>query len=588
MGRDVLLGTSAVNPGDAAYNPMMRIAMAQLDPVIGDIPANRDAVRAAMEAARNGGADVLLCPELVLCGYPPRDLLLRAGFVEACEQAVATIAAESGECCVIVGAPRRLEHGGLANSAFVCHDGAIQAVADKQLLPGYDVFDEDRYFKPGQRACECRLDGIHMGVLLCEDAWQARDTVGGDRYAVNPVADLAAAGVELLLVPSASPFVVGKHARHGSELVRLASRHEMTVAVVNQRGANDDLVFNGESFVVDSAGRMLHARGEFVGAPGSIDIIDLDAAEPMAAMELEDIDAQHRALVEGVEGYLRKTGHQEVIIGLSGGIDSALTAVIAAAAVGPDRVTGVLMPSRWSSEGSVVDARSLAERIGLKTLELPIEPLHAEVLRTLDNAEAPATGVTDQNVQSRLRGLLLMALANERNALVLATGNKSELAMGYATLYGDMNGALAVLGDVFKTDVQAMSRWVNDHPGLAGFQTPPIPESTITKPPSAELAPDQLDTDSLPSYDVLDDILVRLIDRDLSTLDVIRETGHDAALVDRIARMLDLAQFKREQAAVILKTSPRAFGRGRPWPVVARDASRGVPSSQQPTSDRSV
>lgn len=566
----------------------MRIALAQLDPVIGDIPANRDAVLAAMAAARDAGADVLLCPELVLCGYPPRDLLLRAGFVEACQQAVSEIAAASGSCCVIVGAPRRLEQGGLANSAFICHEGSIQAVADKQLLPGYDVFDEDRYFKPGQRACECRLDGVHIGVLLCEDAWQATDTVGGDRYPVNPVADLAAAGVRLLLVPSASPFVVGKHARHAAELVRIASRHDMTVAVVNQRGANDDLVFNGESFVVDGDGRMLHARGEFVGAAEGIDVVDLETAEPMAIMELEDVDAQHRALVEGVEGYLRKTGHQEVVIGLSGGIDSALTAVVAAAAIGPERVTGVLMPSRWSSVGSVEDARELARRVGMRTLELPIESLHAGVLETLTDAGATATGVTDQNVQARLRGLLLMALANERNALALATGNKSELAMGYATLYGDMNGALAVLGDVYKTEVQAMSRWVNDHPALAGFQTPPIPEATITKPPSAELAPDQFDEDSLPPYDVLDDILRRLIDAEESTSDVIRETEHEPALVDRIARMLDLAQFKREQAAVILKTSPRAFGRGRPWPVVARDASRITPSSEQPSPGRSV
>jgi NAD+ synthase (glutamine-hydrolysing) len=587
VGRDVFLAPAA-EPGTPAYNPPMRIALAQLDPVIGDIPANRDAVRSAMEQARAAGADVLLCPELVLCGYPPRDLLLRAGFVEACEQAVAELAAESGECCVIIGAPRRLEHGGLANSAFVCHGGSIQAVADKQLLPGYDVFDEDRYFRPGQRACECRLDGVHLGVLLCEDAWQARDTVGGERYSVNPVADLAAAGVQVLLVPSASPFVVGKHARHASELVRLASRHAMTVAVVNQRGANDDLVFNGESFVVDADGRMLHARGEFVGAADGIDIVDLDTAEPMSIMELEDVDAQHRALVEGVEGYLRKTGHEEVVIGLSGGIDSALTAVIAAAAIGPERVTGVLMPSRWSSTGSVEDARELAARVGMPTIELPIEPLHAGVLETLEAGGARATGVTDQNVQARLRGLLLMALANERNALALATGNKSELAMGYATLYGDMNGALAVLGDVYKTEVQAMSRWVNDHPALAGFQSPPIPEATITKPPSAELAPDQLDEDSLPPYDVLDDILRRLIDADQSTADVLRDTEHDAHLVDRVARMLDLAQFKREQAAVILKTSPRAFGRGRPWPVVARDASRISPTSQQPAPDRSV
>ncbi|MCH2148061.1 MAG: NAD+ synthase [Phycisphaerales bacterium] len=567
----------------------MKIALAQLDPIIGDIDANRDAVLKAMRLAREGGADVLLCPELAICGYPPRDLLLRAGFVEACEEAVGQIAAQSEECCIIVGAPRRMEHGGLANSAFVCHEGKIQAVADKQLLPGYDVFDEDRYFRPGQRACECRLDGRHIGVLLCEDAWQANDTVCDDRYALNPVADLAAAGVELLFVPSASPFVVGKHARHAAELTRLASRHEMSVVVVNQRGGNDDLVFNGESFAVDAGGRVIHARGEFVGAAGSIDLVEMDGGQPSAVVELDDVEARYRALVEGVAGYARKTGHSELVIGLRGGPDPARPAGPAAAAGGGAHVTGVLMPSRWSSAGSVDDARDLAQRLGLgDVVELPIHQLHAGVLETLAASDAMATGLTDQNIQARLRGLLLMAMANERGALVLATGNKSELAMGYATLYGDMNGALAVLGDVYKTQVQDMAKWVNLHPDAAGFDRPPMPEASITKPPSAELAPDQLDEDSLPPYVVLDDVLRRLIDQDGSVAEILRDTDHDPDVVDRVARSLDRAQFKRDQAPVILKTSPRAFGRGRPWPIVSRDGSRVEQPAHERSTDRSV
>lgn len=567
----------------------MKIAMAQLDPIVGDIHGNTVAVLEAMRLAQEASANVLLCPELAICGYPPRDLLLRSGFVEACEQAVGRIAAESGACCIIVGAPRRMEHGGLANSAFVCHDGKIQAVADKQLLPGYDVFDEDRYFRPGQRACECRLDGRHIGVLLCEDAWQARDTTCDDRYPLNPVADLAAAGVELLFVPSASPFVVGKHARHAAELARLASRHEMTVVVVNQRGANDDLIFNGESFVVDAAGRTIHARGEFIGTSGTLDLVELDHRDPTPFVELEDVEARYRALVEGVEGYARKTGHGQVLIGLSGGIDSAMAAVIAATALGAENVTGVLMPSRWSSVGSIDDANELAKRLGIgEVLELPIHQLHASVLQTLQASDAMATGLTDQNIQARVRGLLLMALANERGALVLSTGNKSELAMGYATLYGDMNGALAVLGDLYKTEVQGMAQWVNLHPEVAGFPHPPVPSASITKPPSAELAPDQIDEDSLPPYVVLDDILRRLIDEDRSAMDVLGDTDHDAEVVDRVARMLDLTQFKRDQAPVILKISPRAFGRGRPWPIVSRDGSRVVQPSHERSTDRSV
>ncbi|MDG2201008.1 MAG: NAD+ synthase [Phycisphaerales bacterium] len=566
----------------------MRIALAQLDPIIGDLDGNVDAILAAVAEAHAAGADVLLCPELAVCGYPPRDLLLRKGFVEACERAVHRIALESGGCCTIVGAPRRLETGGLANSAFVCRDGAVQAVADKQLLPGYDVFDEDRYFRPGQRVCECRLDGVHLGVLLCEDAWQARDVGSGpERYSVNPVADLAAAGVDLLLVPSASPFVVGKHARHAAELVRLASRHELSVAVVNQRGANDDLVFNGEAFVVDAQGSVHYARREFEQQGSLIDLVDLDDKHTVEVEELDAHAARWHALVEAVEGYVRKTGHREVVLGLSGGIDSALAATIAAAAIGGANVTGVLMPSRFSSQGSLDDARALAVNLGLgDVIELPIESLHAGVRDTL--GEEGATGVTDQNIQARLRGLLLMAIANERGALVLATGNKSELAMGYATLYGDMNGAVAVLGDVYKTDVYSMAEWINEHPETNGFGTPPIPTASITKPPSAELAENQFDEDSLPPYDVLDDILRRLIDDDRSVAEVLGDVEHEPELVHRVARMLDIAQFKREQAAVIPKTSSRAFGRGRPWPIVSRDGSRVPADASRSTSDPSV
>lgn len=572
-----------------AYNLHVKIALAHIDPTIGDINANRDQVLDALEDARRQDAHILLCPELVICGYPPRDLLLRSGFVEACERAVESIAEQAGDCCVIVGSPRRLDSGGFANSAFVCHGGSIQAIADKQLLPGYDVFDEDRYFKPGLRACECRLDGVHIGVLLCEDAWQARDVTSGDRYSMNPVADLAAAGVRLLLVPSASPFVVGKHARHGAELIRLASRHELAVAVVNQHGANDDLVFNGEAFLVDEAGRMLFARGEFRKSRDRVDVIDIEHDEPVTMSELPDDEARYRALTSGVEGYLRKTGHGEAIIGLSGGIDSALTATIAVGALGSDRVTGVLMPSRYSSVGSRTDAIDLADRLGISSrIELPIDTLHAGVVDVIEASGESVEGLTDQNIQARLRGLLLMALANERKALVLSTGNKSELAMGYATLYGDMNGAVAVLGDLYKTEVQSMARWINSSPGQAGFASPPIPDASITKPPSAELAPDQVDEDSLPPYGVLDDVLRRLVEQEQSVKQIQDETDHDPELIARIARQLDMSQYKRDQAAVILKTSPRAFGRGRPWPLVARDTSGSVASTSPRTSDRSV
>lgn len=365
----------------------------------------------------------------------------------------------------------------------------------------------------------------------------------------------------------------------------------MSVAVVNQCGANDDLVFNGEAFLVDPQGAVRFARGEFEPRGSGISVVDLDAAatSPVVTVQLDDAEARYRALVTGIKAYFHKTGHGTAIIGLSGGIDSTMVATLAVAALGADNVIGVMMPSRHSSQGSVDDARELAERLGLpELLELPIEALHETARTTLADGGESAEGITDQNLQARLRGLLLMAMANERGGLVLATGNKSELAAGYATLYGDMNGAIAVLGDVYKTDVYDLARWINANPEAAGFELCPIPHASIEKPPSAELAPDQLDQDSLPEYEDLDDVLRRLVDGEQSPERIVAETDHDADLVRRISRMLDLAQFKRDQAPVILKTSPRTFGRGRPWPIVARGTINTPMSSPERAVDGSV
>jgi NAD+ synthetase len=549
----------------------VRIALAQLDPTVGDVEGNARLVEDAIADARRERADLLVTPELVLIGYPPRDLLHRKGVVEACERAVERIAAAAGEMIVVVGHPHRAEAGlrGLRNRASICRGGNVVATHDKQLLPGYDVFDEDRYFDPGRPSRPIDVAGRRVGVLICEDLWRADDVTASARYASDPVADAAARGCDVLVSLNASPFVVGKYARHRARARALAGAHRAAVVMVNQVGANDDLVFDGRSFAVGPDGRTLAAlRG---WAP-DLRVVDLDAASPGAepAAPAAEEEVFH-ALVLGVRDYCRKTGQRRALVGISGGIDSAVTAAIGAAALGAENVCGLVMPGRYSSPGSRDDARALAAALKLgRVEEISIEALHESIRNALALVLGDVTGVTDENLQARARGVVLMACANAWGGIVLATSNKSELATGYCTLYGDMCGAIAVLGDVLKTRVYALARWINAHPEAGGFAQPPIPEASLTKPPSAELRPNQTDQDTLPPYDVLDAIVARVVEREQSADAIVAATGFDAALVTEVMSTIDRNEHKRNQAALVLKVTPRAFGRGRSMPIVAR------------------
>ena len=540
----------------------MRIGMLQLNPVVGDITGNTDRL---IDAISSLDADMIVTPELSICGYPPRDLLHVSGFVHACEQAVHRIAQACHNGVVIVGHPRiDATTGRVRNSISALHHAEVIATGDKQLLPSYDVFDEKRYFEAGDTCCMIEVEGTKIGIAVCEDFWRGFDAEAAPTYDINPVAELIDGGCTIIVSPSASPFVTQKRERHLQYTLELAAEHNVTVVMCNQVGGNDDLVFDGGSFIATPNGLI----GELPLFETGAAAFDLSSPAVSAAPLPTEDEERFNALRLGVRDYFNKTNHTQAVVGLSGGIDSALTATIAVAALGADAVTGVLMPSRYSSLGSIEDAEQLAANLGIATTTLPIEHMHTAFERIIEEARLTADGLASENAQARLRGLLLMALANQQGALLLATGNKSELAVGYSTLYGDMAGAVSVIGDIYKTDVWSMSTWINENATACGFATPPIPDASITKAPSAELRPDQLDQDSLPPYDVLDSILRLHVDLDLGTDEIEDKLDCEEALIAEVVNKVDQSQFKRDQAAVILKTSPRSFGRGRRMPIV--------------------
>jgi NAD+ synthase (glutamine-hydrolysing) len=563
--------------------PATRIALAQVNPTVGDFEGNAAKVRRASEVARAAGASLAVFPELCLCGYPPRDLLDLPDFVARVGWTLAELArpAEwSRGIAIAVGtveAPAGAPPPGLFNAAALLAGGGVAAMGRKSLLPTYDVFDETRYFLPaGASTAVPEGQGVplRLGLSVCEDVWNDKRFWDRPRYARDPIAELTAVGAQLVLNLSASPYAIGKPALRERMLAASARSHGAPIAYVNQVGGNDALLFDGGSMLVGGDGRVLARAPLFEEVllvtdldGGRIELLGLDGrplVEPGPVHADGDVvaDEVFRALVLGVRDYVRKCGFRSAVVGLSGGIDSALTAAIAAAALGPENVLGVAMPSRYSSDHSREDAAALARNLGLRFQEISIEPMHAAFMAQLEASQGrPLGDLAEQNAQARIRGQILMALSNDTGGLVLSTGNKSELAVGYCTLYGDMAGGLAVIGDVPKTLVYRVSRAANARAGRAL-----IPERTFTKPPSAELKPGQVDQDSLPPYEILDAILHAYVEERLG-LEAIVARGHDELTVRRVLRMVVGSEYKRRQAAPVLKVSEKAFGEGRRLPI---------------------
>ncbi len=534
----------------------MRVALAQLDPTIGDLAGIAASVRDAARRAVAGGAALLVCPELAaIGGYPPRDLVARRWFVERQWAALHELARDL-PLPTLIGAVEPLPPGpgpALANALVAISGGRVVASYRKRLLPTYDVFDEVRYFRPGDVPLVVELAGARIGLTVCEDIWSAE--FSDVRYAADPVGDLIGR-CDLLVNVSASPYHADKPAIRRRLVASVAKRLGVPVVYCNQVGGQDELLFDGDSCIIGPDGAWYAQAPRWSEA---LVIADLDrpVAAPPAVEPVEDL---YRALVVGISDYCRKTRQAKVVLGLSGGIDSALVATLAADALGPANVIGLLMPGPYSSQGSIDDARALAERIGVVAHTVPITGLNRAALAELAPLFAGMpSGLAEENLQSRLRGTLIMAAANKLGAMALTTGNKSELATGYCTIYGDMNGGLAPIGDVYKCQVWALSRWLN----RAGER---IPLASIEKPPSAELRENQTDQDSLPPYDVLDRILRRYLEEDAAP-DAIIAAGEDPATVARIVRLVEISEFKRRQSAPALRVTSKSFGVGRRMPV---------------------
>jgi len=553
----------------------MRLALLQLNPTIGDLAGNADRIERAVRALP-AEVDLAITPEMSLTGYPPRDLLLEPGFVARSAELAAVLARHLRDRCpVLLGVPERNpapQGRPLFNAAALLEEGRIAYWVRKSLLPTYDVFDEDRYFEPSSGGQTIPIAGRRVALSICEDAWNDRDFWLKRRYHVDPIEIADRAGADVLVNMSASPFASGKQDLRERMLSSLARKHDLVVAYVNQVGGNDDLVFDGRSFVVAPSGEVIARARAFREDALVVDLTKGTAGGPLSAVEAEEEEI-YAALVLGTRDYARKCGFSRVLIGLSGGIDSALTAVIAAEALGAANVLGVLMPSPYSSGGSIDDSLDLARRLGMATETLPIAPIMAafdDVLAAPFARRLP--DATEENIQARIRGNLLMALSNKFGALLLTTGNKSELAVGYCTLYGDMSGGLAVIADVPKTMVYRVAAWLNGRREV-------IPPAILTKAPSAELRPDQTDQDSLPPYDVLDGILDRHIEQHESCEDIV-EAGYDPATVRRVLGLVRTAEFKRKQAAPGLKVTDRAFGSGWRMPIARGDWDAGASSAR--------
>ena len=557
----------------------MKIALAQINPTVGDFTGNLEKIVAASRRAAAQGARLSVFSELVLCGYPPADFLEKPSFLARCRTAVDELAAATRDLptAVLAGVALAAERErakpvspqiGICwgerpavNAAVLLDGGRLLLEQHKQLLPFYDVFDEQRYFAPSRPQQVVELDGLRLAITICEDAWNDKNFWQQRLYAVDPVEELMRQKPGLHINLSSSPFWHGKRALRRQMLSAIARRNGIPVLLVNQVGGNDSLIFDGTSLA-------LNARGELIAQAASFEedliLVDPFNAPPVPTPVEDDTEAAYRALVLGTRDYVRKCGFSKVLVALSGGIDSALVAAIAADALGAENVVAVGMPSPYSSAGSIDDSRRLAANLGIRYEVISISGLFQEFTHALQPLFAETTSdITEENIQSRIRGVLLMALSNKFSALVLTTGNKSEMAVGYCTLYGDMVGALAVIGDLVKTRVYQLCRWLN-----RGREV--IPTAILEKPPSAELRPDQKDTDSLPPYEVLDPILEAYVERYETPEQIAQANGFPLELVQHVVRLVERSEYKRQQAAPVLKVTSKSFGMGRRFPIAVK------------------
>jgi NAD+ synthetase len=547
----------------------VKIALAQINPTVGDFTGNLEKIVAASRRAAALGARLTVFSELAICGYPPADFLEKPSFLARCRTAVDELAAATSQLTTAVVAGVALPADGdsgkpAVNAAVLLDGGRLLLEQHKRLLPFYDVFDEQRYFAPSKAQQVVELDGVRLAITICEDAWNDKNFWQRRLYKVDPMEELMAQHPSVHINLSSSPFWHGKRALRREMLAAIARRDGVPVLMCNQVGGNDSLIFDGSSVA-------FNARGELIAQAASFHedlvVIDLDAefdAPRMQAPEDDDTAAAYHALVLGTRDYVRKCGFRKVLVGLSGGIDSALVAAIAKEALGAENVLAVGMPSPYSSAGSIEDSRRLAENLGIRFEVIGISGLFDAYIQALAPQFAGMKAdTTEENIQSRIRGALLMALSNKFSALVLTTGNKSEMAVGYCTLYGDMVGALAVIGDLVKTRVYAVCRWLNrDHEV--------IPRAVLEKPPSAELRPDQKDTDSLPPYEVLDPILEAYVERYATAETIARTNGFPLELVQQVVRLVERSEYKRQQAAPVLKVTSKSFGMGRRFPIAVK------------------
>jgi NAD+ synthetase len=544
----------------------VKIALAQIDPTVGDFTGNLKKIEAASRRAADLGARLTVFSELVICGYPPADFLEKPSFLARCRTAVDELAEATRSLSTAVLAGVALAAEGetgkpAVNAAVLLDGGQLVLEQHKRLLPFYDVFDEQRYFAPSKPQKVVELDGIRLAITICEDAWNDKHFWRRRLYTVDPMEELMRQKPAIHINLSSSPFWHGKRAIRREMLAAIARRDGVPVLLCNQVGGDDSLIFDGSSLALDRSGELI---AQAVSFAEDLVVVDPFTAPPVTAPEEDDTAAAYHALVLGTRDYVRKCGFSKALVGLSGGIDSALVACIARDALGAENVLAIGMPSPYSSAGSIDDSRRLAANLGIRFELIGISGLFEEYLRALETLfQGTRPGITEENIQSRIRGALLMALSNKFSALVLTTGNKSEMAVGYCTLYGDMVGALAVIGDLVKTRVYAVCRWLNREVEV-------IPAAILEKPPSAELRPGQKDTDSLPPYEVLDPILEAYVERYETPERIAQEHDFPLPLVQQVVRLVERSEYKRQQAAPVLKVTSKSFGMGRRFPIAVK------------------